>query len=108
MPDRTPDKHAGAREELERSVLTGEASVPAEARALAFARPGALDGAIGAYCTKVAADATTVTDDDVAALHAGGLDDARIFEFTVAAAVGQASRQLNSALSALAAAREPA
>ena len=107
MPDPAPDKHAEAREELERSVLTGEASVPPEARALAFARPASLDGAVGAYCVKVAADATTVSDDDVAAVRAAGLDDVRIFELTVAAAVGQASRQLNSALRALDASRRP-
>jgi hypothetical protein len=39
------------------------------------------------------------------ALRAEGLGDAEIFEYTVAAAVGEASRQLTSALEALAVAQ---
>lgn len=50
----------------------------------------------------MALDANGVTDADLAALRAEGLEDVQIFELTVAAAVGQASRQLTSALAALA------
>ena len=50
----------------------------------------------------MALDANGVTDADMAALRAEGLDDVQIFELTVAAAVGEASRQLTSGLTALA------
>lgn len=101
MPQPSVDRHAHLRELLERSVRSGEAALSPAERELAFDRPEALGGARGRYCAQVARDANGVTDADVAALHAEGLDDGRIFEYTVAAAVGEASRQLSSALAAL-------
>ena len=68
---------------------------------MAFDRPDELGGARGVYCAQVALDANGVTDADVEALRAEGLDDVQIFEYTVAAAVGQGSRQLTAALTAL-------
>ncbi|HET6172762.1 MAG TPA: hypothetical protein VFD90_09155 [Gaiellales bacterium] len=94
-------KFAALRELLEGSVLRGDASVPPGDRRIAFDRPGELGGARGRYCDQVARDANGVTDADVAALQAEGLGDPEIFEYTVAAAVGQASRQLTAALAAL-------
>jgi hypothetical protein len=101
VPEPAADKHAHLRELLERSVRSGEAALSRADRELAFDSPEALGGARGRYCAQVALDANGVTDADVAALHAEGLDDGRIFEYTVAAAVGEASRQLTSALAAL-------
>jgi hypothetical protein len=49
---------------------------------------------------KVAADATTVTDDDMHAA-AAALGDDRVFELVVCAALGEATRQLDAALAAL-------
>jgi alkylhydroperoxidase family enzyme len=95
------DKHAHLRELLERSVRSGDAAVSPADRQLAFDAPDQLGGARGRYCAQVALDANGVTDADIDALHAEGLDDGRIFEYTVAAAVGQASRQLTAALAAL-------
>ena len=63
--------------------------------------PASLGGARGRYCAQVARDGNGVTDADVAALRGEGLDDRQIFEYTVAAAVGEASRQLTVALAAL-------
>ncbi|MDX6630343.1 MAG: hypothetical protein QOH00_2589 [Gaiellales bacterium] len=105
MPDSAArtfaDPFADLREVLERSVRTGEASTAASDRQLAFGEPEALGGARGRYCAQVALDANSVTDADVAALRAEGLDDVQIFEYTAAAAVGEGSRQLTSALAAL-------
>jgi alkylhydroperoxidase/carboxymuconolactone decarboxylase family protein YurZ len=42
-----------------------------------------------------------VTDADIAAAKAAGLSEDHIFELVVTAAVGQANRQLESALAAL-------
>ena len=107
MTDSAADKHAGLRQVLERSVRSGEAALAPEDRELAFERPAELGGARGRYCAQVALDANGVSDADVAALRADGLDDVRIFEYTVAAAVGEASRQLTSALAALEQAHRP-
>jgi hypothetical protein len=101
VPESAADKYAALRELLETTVRTGDASVPPADRALAFDRSDELGGARGRYCAQVARDANGVSDADVAALRAEGLDDVQIFEYTVAAAVGQASRQLTSALTAL-------
>ena len=51
---------------------------------------------------KVAYRADTVTDEDVAAVRTAGLSEDQIFEIVVCAAIGQASRQYNNALAALA------
>jgi hypothetical protein len=101
VPDSPADKHAHLRALLERTVRTGDASVGPADRELAFDRPGELGGARGSYCAQVALDANGVADADVGALRAEGLGDVEIFEYTVAAAVGQASRQLTAALAAL-------
>lgn len=107
MPGSAADKHASLRELLETSVRAGDAAVAPAERALAFDRPEELGGARGRYCAQVALEANGVTDADVAALRAEGLGDLEIFEYTVAAAVGAASRQLTSALTALGQSREP-
>jgi alkylhydroperoxidase family enzyme len=51
---------------------------------------------------KVAQRPTQVTDEDIAAVKASGLSEDEIFELVVCAAVGQATRQYNTALQALA------
>ena len=55
---------------------------------------------------KVALCAYTVTDEDVAAVKAAGISEDDIFELVVCAALGQATRQHDSALAALDAAGE--
>jgi alkylhydroperoxidase family enzyme len=56
---------------------------------------------------KVAERPTQITDEDVAAVRASGLDEDQIFELVVCAAIGQATRQYQSALGALATAMAP-
>ena len=53
---------------------------------------------------KVARHARQVTDDDFGAVRAAGLSEDQIFEVAVCAAIGQADREYNNALAALAAA----
>jgi alkylhydroperoxidase family enzyme len=55
---------------------------------------------------KVAKHAYKVTDQDIAAARASGLSEDQIFEMVVCAAIGQATRQYDSALAALDAAIE--
>ena len=54
-----------------------------------------------ALVDKIARCAWTVTDADVVAAKADGVSEDEIFELTVCAAYGQATRQLNAALAAL-------
>jgi hypothetical protein len=55
---------------------------------------------------KVAKYASTVTDDDIAAARASDFSEDQIFEIVVCAAIGQATRQYDTALAALEAAAE--
>jgi len=57
---------------------------------------------LGILIDKVAQRPTQVTDDDIAAVKASGLSEDEIFELVVCAAVGQATRQYDTALQALA------
>ena len=73
-------------------------------------RRAAFDGAgltpVGILVEKVRKRAHEVTDEDVAALRASNLGEDEVFEIVVCAAVGEANRQLESALAALHAARK--
>jgi hypothetical protein len=50
---------------------------------------------------KVAKRAYTVTDEDIATVKASGLSEDQIFELVVCAAIGQATRQYDTAFAAL-------
>lgn len=52
--------------------------------------------------SKVAGQPTRITDGDIAAAKASGITEDEIFELVVCAAIGQATRQYEAALSALA------
>ena len=80
-----------------------------EGRASRAQRRAAFDDAVAGeplrtLIGKVVSDPTRVTDGDIAAVKATGLSEDEVFELVVCAAVGQASRQYESALAALAAA----
>jgi hypothetical protein len=80
-------------------VRDGEGKASREARQAAFDRPE------GPLLSKVAAHAYKVTDEDVAAATAAASED-EIFELVVCTAIGQAKRQYDAALAALAALAE--
>ena len=77
-------------------VLEGEGQSSREQRRAAFEAPAA------PLLDKVAQHAYKVTDEDIAAAKAAGLTEDRIFELVVCTALGQATRQLEAALAALA------
>ena len=58
----------------------------------------------GTLVDKVARHAYRVTDEDIAAARASGLSEDQVFEIVVCAAIGQATRQYDTALAALEAA----
>jgi hypothetical protein len=88
------------REAVTARVLTGGGKTSVAVRRAAFANTGVAEPA-RALIDKVANTAWKVTDEDVARVRAAQSDD-EIYEQAVAAALGQATRQLDAALAALA------
>ena len=97
------------------AVLAGPGHTPSELRRAVLARAARLAGArsgapapapFATYVDKVAQHAYKVTDEDIAAARASGLSEDQIFEIVVCAAIGQATRQYETALAALRAAGE--
>jgi hypothetical protein len=91
------------REALVARILEGDGTASRAQRRAAFDDAG-LTGAVGVLVEKVCKRAHEVTDDDVAAACASGLGEDEVFEIVVCAAVGEATRQVESALAALRAA----
>ena len=82
-----------------------ERAVTTDPHRAAFANQGVAEPARG-LIDKVARTAYKITDEDVTAVKAAGYSEDAVFELTVCAALGQATRQLDAALAALAAATE--
>jgi hypothetical protein len=87
--------------ELVARVLGSNAQAPAALRRAAFENEG-LSEPVRTLVEKVAGRSYAVTDEDMAAVRAAGLSEDQIFEIVVCGAVGQASRQYDGALAALA------
>lgn len=82
-------------------VLHGEGEAPTEVRRAAFDGVG-LDEPMRTLVDKVSHSAHLITDEDVSALRTAGRSEDEVFEIVVCAAIGQATRQYQSALAALA------
>ncbi len=82
-------------------VLDGPGKASSAKRRAAFGNAGVEPAPATALIDKVARNAYKVIDEDVAAVKAAGVAEDEIFEIVVAAALGQASRQLDAALAAL-------
>jgi hypothetical protein len=89
-----------ARKALVMRILEGDGEASRDKRRAAFDNSG-IAGPAGAMVEKVAGQASRVADEDFIAVKASGLSEDQIFELVVCAAVGQASRQYERALSAL-------
>jgi hypothetical protein len=101
-----PDKRE-LRDAVTRNAIDGAGTSPAETRKAAAANAG-LDEPRRAFVAKVTRTAYKVTDEDVAQLKAAGVSEDEIFELAVCAALGEANRQLDAAMAALAAAEKKA
>ena len=89
-----------ARSALLRRILEGNGKASRTQRRAAFDNVP-VAGSVTTLVRKVAKQAHRVTDEDIAAARASGLSEDQIFEIVVCAAVGQATRQYDSALAAL-------
>ena len=96
---------ASARKALITRILEGEGKAPAAQRRAAFENT-ALIGPLRTLIHKVVHHAYKVADADIAAVKTSGLSEDEIFELVVCAAVGQATRQYDTARMALEAATE--
>jgi hypothetical protein len=89
-----------ARKALVARVLEGEGTAPHAERRAAFDN-AALSAPLSSLVDKVANNAGAISDVDVAAVLAAGLSEDHVFEIAVCAAIGEATRQYESALAAL-------
>jgi alkylhydroperoxidase/carboxymuconolactone decarboxylase family protein YurZ len=94
-----------ARKALVTRILEGDGRSSHAQRRAAFDKTG-LAEPLRALIDKVATCAYKVVDADIAAVRKSGLSEDEIFELVVCAAVGQATRQYDRALTALEAATE--
>ena len=81
-------------------ILEGAGEAPTAQRRAAFDNAG-LPDALRTLIQKVALRARDVTDEDIAAARAAGFSEDQLFELMICAAVGQATRQAESAFAAL-------
>lgn len=100
MADITREHRALLARILEGDGLAGHAE-----RRAAFNDVGP-DSSLRTLLAKVARHAYKITDEDIAAVKSASLSEDQIFELVVCAAVGQATRQYQTARSALEAATE--
>jgi alkylhydroperoxidase/carboxymuconolactone decarboxylase family protein YurZ len=94
------DQVKEGRARLVERILNGPGVASAGARRAAFDNRD-VDTRASALIGKVARNAWKVTDSDVAGAKTAGLSEDEIFELTVCAAIGQATRQMEAALEAL-------
>jgi hypothetical protein len=88
-------------EALVHGILDKEAETPRDSRQRAFHNAG-LPEPLSTLIAKVATASTTVTHADIAAVKSAGCSEDEIFELVICAAVGQATRQYEAGLAALA------
>jgi len=86
--------------ELRARILDRPAELEPARRREAFAGTSA-EPTLAAFCARVAAQAYTVTDDDIAQLREVGYSEDQVFEATICAAVGAGLVRLEKGLAAL-------
>ncbi|HEY4027520.1 MAG TPA: hypothetical protein VGO86_13915 [Candidatus Dormibacteraeota bacterium] len=97
----TEDRKRAAHRALVARILEGDGRAPRDQRRSAFDNSG-LGEPLRTLIDKVAERPTQITDEDIIAAKTAGRAEDEIFELVVCAAVGQATRQYETALAALA------
>ena len=85
---------------LVKRILEGDGKASPSVRRAAFNNNGVAEP-LGTLVDKVAKHAYRVTDEDITAAKVSGLTEDQVFEIVVCAAVGQATRQYETAFAAL-------
>ncbi len=93
--------HDAHREAAVERMREGKGVATMASRRAAFDNTGVEPAAVRTLIDKVAKHAYKVTDEDVAAAKLAASED-ELFELVVCAAIGQATRQLDAALAAIA------
>ena len=88
------------RREATARVISGDGRASVADRKAAFANTD-VPASARALIDKVTKTAWKVTDEDIAAAKAAGVSEDQLFELTVCASMGQATRQLDAAMAAL-------
>jgi hypothetical protein len=81
-------------------IQEGNGAASREQRRAAFRNDG-VEPSLRDLVSKVCERTREITDNEIAAVRAAGFNEDQVFEVCVSAAVGQATRQLESALAAL-------
>ena len=89
-----------AQKALVRRILEGDGKASPSERRAAFNNNGVAEP-LGTLVDKVAKHAYRVTEEDITAAKVSGLSEDQVFEILVCAAVGQATRQYETAFAAL-------
>jgi hypothetical protein len=92
-----------SREGLVKRILDGPGDTPTSERRAAFNDSG-LSEPVTTLVDKIAKQPSKITDEDITSARMSGLSEDQVFELVVCAAVGQATRQYETALAALEAA----
>jgi hypothetical protein len=94
------EKKRRAHQTLVTRILEGDGKASRIERRAAFENGGLTDP-LRTLIDKVARQPTRITDEDIANVEASGKSEDEIFELVVCAAIGQATRQYETALKAL-------
>jgi len=94
------EPYAEKMERLRHAVLSGPGSLPPHVRQ-AISEGGKLSGVLEVFVRKIVADASTLTDDDIADLHRAHYTDDQIFEAIVSASLGSGLFRLERVLTLL-------
>ena len=94
------DPYVEKMERLRHAVLSGPGSLPPHVRQ-AISEGAKLSGPLEVFVQKIVAEASTLTDDDIAELHRAHYTDDQIFEAIVSAAVGAGLFRLECVLNLL-------
>lgn len=97
---RLNDPYAKKMDRLRHAVFSGPGALPPHVRQ-AISEGTRLSGALDVFVQKIAAEAPTLTDDDIAQLHRSHYTDDQIFEAIVSAAVGAGLFRLDCVLTLL-------
>jgi hypothetical protein len=95
------DRKRTAHQAVVTGVLEGDGRAPRAQRRAAFENVGLVEP-LRTLIDKVARQPTRVTDEDIAVVLSSGVSEDQLFELVICAAIGQATRQYETALEALA------